>query len=203
MALLFGAAAGTAAAGAASAGAAAGAATAAGFGTTAAIGSGITAAGALSVLSAIGTGASAIGQIKAGEDTKAMGEYNQEVAAQEAKAARQKAAYDIDLQRDKANRLMSMQRAAYAKAGVDFTQSGTPLDVLLQQAKDAEMDSLAIGYSGDIAVNKAINRGNIYGLQGEQAASAGKVGAIGTIFKGIGNLGYSYARGKSNLTWAD
>jgi hypothetical protein len=149
----------------------------------------------------------AFGQYKAGQDQKSLAQYNESVAQQNAEAISQKTAFDVQTQKDKARRLMSIQRVNYAKSGVEISE-GTPLDVLLQQVKDAELETLSTQYTGKVAYNKAMSQGDSYGWQGERAAEAATIGAVGTIMKApveyenaqmMGKLRGKYGYGSTTL----
>lgn len=143
-------------------------------------------------LIALGAGAitSAYGSYRQGQAAEEAGRFNAEVSEANAQAARDKAAYEEQLYDRKARQLMGRQRVLYAKAGVDITE-GSPLLVMATQAADVERDKWAIRYGGDVSATQELNKARIYRYQGKQGSMAGKIGAIGNIFSGVGTLGLS------------
>jgi hypothetical protein len=133
----------------------------------------------------VGTGLSAYSQYQAGAAQKEAYDYNAEIV-------QQKAAYDEAQARDRLRKLMSTQRALYAKAGVDLT-SGSPLLVLAQTAAEGEEEALNIRRTG-------YNEAQLQKYYGSQAKTAGTLGAGSTLLTGLGNLGLAYGAGKSGVT---
>ena len=75
------------------------------------------------ILALAGAGIGAYASLQAGKAQAKMAKYNAAVAMREAEASRQAAAYEEKQQRKQTEKLLSKQRAAYAKAGVQFTGS--------------------------------------------------------------------------------
>ena len=95
------------------------------------------------VIAAVGVAASAYGQYQSAQATEKgykiqQKAYEYNVAITERKAAQEEAAH-----RDKLRKLLSSQRALYAKAGVDLS-SGSPLLVMEETAAEGEKEALAI-----------------------------------------------------------
>ncbi len=144
-------------------------------------------------LVAIGSAMSAYGQYRQGEAAKAAGSFNEDVAAANAEAARKKAAYEEEIQRDKLKKIMGRQRTLYAKAGVNIDE-GSPLLMLMETAEEAERDAQAIRYGGDVAATQMLNQGRMAAFQGEQAYKAGMIGAGSTFLTGLGSAMMGYAK---------
>lgn len=143
---------------------------------------------AFAALFATAAGVSAFGKYQEGAAAQKMGRLNEDIGVQEAEAIRRKSAIDIAMNTQKARRLMSIQRLNYSKAGVDITAEGTPLDVLLEQTKQAEFENELIGYNAKIGASRAEMKGAISAFQGDQAMAAGKIGAVGSILSGATNF---------------
>ena len=152
--------------------------------------------GISAVSSLAGSAASSYSQYRAGQAQQSASEFNAAVNMADAKAVQDQAAYAEKLQRRKSSALMGAQRALYAKAGVSISE-GTPLDLLAEQAANAEQDALAIRYAGEVKSTHFINQANANLWQGDQAAEAGKIGAIGTMMSGVGRTANAYATSKT------
>ena len=111
----------------------------------------------------------AAGSVAAGQSQKKMGEYNAQIAQNEAVAAQQKAAFDEDRQRQQSKMFAARQRASISAAGGEQGDAG---DVLSMTAEEAEIDALAIRYGGNAAAQSAMQRGNLAKAQAKQAATA-------------------------------
>lgn len=170
---------GLAGAGAAGGSAAAGAAAA---GTAAAGGASI---GNIATL--IGAGLGAIGSIAQGNAASAVGEYNAQVAQNNATAERQRAAYEAGMTRDRVRRVMGAQKAAFASSGLDI-QSGTPLAVFGDTAKQGELDVLARLYGGEAAATAYQNDAARMRAEGKAQQKAGYIGAASSLIGGIADI---------------
>lgn len=129
----------------------------------------------------LAAGTAAYGSYQSGQAQKKVASANEDMAFNEAQAIFKATAEKEQQTRRKMNALMGEQRALYSKAGVDIT-SGSPLEVLTQQAEDAEKQALSVRYAGDAQAIGMLNKGSIMGYQGAQAEEAGNIGAIGSIF---------------------
>ena len=115
------------------------------------------------------------------------GKTQQKAAEMNAKAAKQKAAYDETIHREKVKRLLSTQRAIAGSSGVELT--GSPLLALEDTAKQGELDALAIRYGGSVTANQDRN-------EGSAAAAMGRNKAGTTLLSGLTSGVSYYNRGK-------
>ncbi len=183
---------GAAAAGTAAAGAGAIAAPAAGLslstlGTSLALAGGVT---------------SAIGTYGAGKAQADAYSTNADIARIEGKQAMDETHEQERLSREKSARLMSKQRAFYGASGVDIA-SGSPLDVMADQAYQSEMDALNIRHMGELAKWKAGFQANQYDWMGKQANRAGKIAAFSTLMSTAGNTWLNSRKMKQPLKGED
>lgn len=123
------------------------------------------------VLAGASTAMSVSGQIAAGKAQQAQANYNAAVAERDAVAQRQAAAAQEQIIRARAARMLSKQRALYAKAGV--TMEGTPLAVLADQAQQAELDALTARYEGEIGAQRSQSQAAGLRASGTNALRAG------------------------------
>lgn len=142
-----------------------------------------------------GAGVSAYGAYRQGQAQSAALDYNAQVAAQNAQATKEKAAYDVEQSQRRAKIIMGKQIAAYGKAGVDVG-SGSPLEVLMMQAADAERDAYNIKYTADITSGRYLSQAGQLETQADNTMTAGYLNTGSSLLQGIGNLGTKYYAGK-------
>lgn len=90
---------------------------------------------------------SAYAQYQAGDFAADIAEYNASLLREQARVSRETAKYEEVRLRKTVGRVKARQRALYAKAGVTF--EGSPLEVMVETAGEAEMDALMIRYMGE------------------------------------------------------
>ncbi len=157
-----------------------------------------------------------MGQRQVAISQQAIADYNAKVAEQEARAIEQSTRYKQQRQVEAASRYGSSLLARLGAAGVVVSE-GAPLMIQAQQAAEAELDNLMIGYEGQTAAARARSQArldtmqglvhrqqaDIYGRQagilGERvraydpraraAFRAGRIGAGATLLTGFGALG--------------
>lgn len=113
---------------------------------------------------------SAVGTMKGGQDADAAAQYNAEVSRQ---TSEEQARRD-EIQ---ARMVIGSDRANYGASGVQL--EGSPLDVLQQSAKTAELDRLTTLYAG--ATQSAA-----YKAAGEAAKTSAMFSAAGQLAEGAG-----------------
>lgn len=116
---------------------------------------------------AVGVGAAVTG----GLAQSAAAKTDAKVARINERAALDQAAADEAMQRRAAAKTIGQSRVDFGMAGV--TRSGTALDILEQQAQEAELDALKIRAGGD---NEAVNYRNQQ-RSAKKAKGAAMVGA--------------------------
>ena len=139
------------------------------------------------VLGALGALASAVGSIAAGVAQNNVAKYNAQVAENNATAERQRAAYEAGMIEDDKQRVIGAQRAGGVSAGLDITQ-GTPIAVLGDSAKSAELDILARKYSGEAQATAYQNDARRMRAEGKAAQTAGIIGGFSSILGGFGKM---------------
>ena len=130
---------------------------------------------ALPWVAAIGTAVSAYGQYSAGQAGKRAGYANAQKSEREAIERERIARLDL-------RRLLSTQRAGYAKGGVGGL---TPLMVMAETELLGEQDIEAIRATG--AETAAQER-----AAGNRASTAGTIGAGSTLLTGLSSTGLDY-----------
>lgn len=144
-----------------------------------------------------GAGFSAYSSYQQGKSQEAMGEYNAKNLENAATAEADVSAENASRQRDANRRQLSAIRAQQAGSGV-VTNRGSSLDVLGTAASELELQTLdlfresgarQVGYANQAAVGR---------WEGSQAATAGKIGAIGSLIGGGMSALNSYQSGKQS-----
>lgn len=145
----------------------------------------------------------AAGQIQQGQAAKKAGEYNAKVAEmnatlseRRARDALERGAVEEQRKRQEVAQLKGRQIASMAANGVDVGY-GSPLDSIVDTAVLGEMDALTIRSNAyrenyDFKVDAANGRASasMARAEGKNAASAGYLGAAGTVLTG-GSKAYS------------
>lgn len=116
---------------------------------------------------------SGFGNLMAGKEQAGAYEYNAQLAEDEGAIT----AYQLGHAEEG---LLSTQRAMYAKAGV--TQSGSPLDVAVQSATQAEMDKQIARYNTE-------SKSRMYQYEAELAKSQSKIKAGEDLLSGAAGIG--------------
>lgn len=129
----------------------------------------------------------AMGQLQQAQTAKAVGRYNQQLGERSAGIARDQTAAEITRQQRTARRVQGAARAAYGASGV--TMEGSPLDVLEDNATQAELDTLTLRYRGELRAQGYEQAGSMARFQGDQAARAGQMAAAGTLLGSFGKQG--------------
>jgi hypothetical protein len=124
-----------------------------------------------------------VGALSSAHAKKNAAEYNQEIAEQNAKVALDQANVNESAQRRRAARALGRQVTATADGpGL----SGTGLDLIEQSAAEAELDALNIRYAGKLGFMSNQARGELYGMEAENAETAGYLNAGSAALSGYG-----------------
>ena len=131
------------------------------------------------IMSTLAIAATATGQITQGIQANRASQFNAAVSRANAQAIRQSADLDIYRQKKTARRLKGAQIAGYAKAGVRL--EGSPLEVLLDSASEAELDMMITDYNARVGIAQAE-------AEAKQYERAGKVALRQGLFAGVKTL---------------
>jgi hypothetical protein len=157
-----------------------------------------------------GTAMSAAGSIQGGMAAEAEGKsqqnmanYNAALQEREAKSIEARTALQQKQQAEAADRAQSTMRAGLGASGA-VTTAGSPLLIQAEQASQAEMENLMIGYQGSEEALAArsqgkldIMSGKIARQKGSAAKTAGFMNAGSTLLTGFGSAGYMGGWGKT------
>lgn len=136
----------------------------------------------------VGGGAvSAYGQLMQGQAAKQAGEYNAQVAEQNAMLSLQQSKEEERKFRIQARRQVGEIKASYGASGVQL--EGSPLDVLEDNVEQMETDAQSIRQNG---INRAVafkNQARLDRFQGEMGLQGSYFSAAGSLL-GAGSQAY-------------
>ena len=126
----------------------------------------------------IAAGVTAVSAISSAQAQAGAAKYNQRIAEQNAEMARQQGIAAEQAQRRHSEQVIGQMRANYAASGVDVGQ-GSPLDVLGESARMAELDALNTRYNYQVRATGYANQSDILGAEAKNATTSGMLNAVG------------------------
>ncbi len=138
------------------------------------------------VLSAVGTAVGVAGTLAQADSQAKAQDYNAKVSENNAIQAKQQSEFEATRVREKGLRLLSAQKAAYGKSGVDLT--GSAGDVLLDTSFSNELDALAVEYGGNVGANRYTAEAGLNSMSAANARRAGYYSAGSTLLTGLGSM---------------
>jgi hypothetical protein len=148
---------------------------------------------------AVGAGVSAYGQYQAGKAANALANYNANQNEINAAAKLRDTNIQANAVRQRNRQIMGKQRAAYGASGVEIS-TGSPLMQQVNAAANLEMGALEAERDGGIEAGKMLQQAAIDRIEGKNQLTASRIGAAGTIIKGIGSIASMGAGGGSGWT---
>ena len=139
------------------------------------------------VVALIGVAVSTYAAYEQAETQQKFAKYNAKVAENQAAGERMRAGVAANQQREAHRRLIANQRAQYGVSGVDVA-SGSPLLVIADSAKQAELDAQIILAGGEARGIGFEAQAGLSRFQGRQAAAAGYANAGSTLLSGTGSV---------------
>ena len=147
----------------------------------------------------------AVSAVSQAQQQKSAAKYNQKVAENQAVSARQEAAANADMQRRKSAKTIGSMQAAYGASGV--TSEGSPLEVLEESARNAELDRLSILWSGETRAMGHQATANLEGSRASNAMASGLLSAAGSAVKGFASAyqpaGVAESGGNASTSYND
>ena len=133
-------------------------------------------------LGTLGTVLGIAGALGKGNAARAAGDYNAQIAEQNAILARQQSAEEERRFRIDASKRMGAMQAAYSASGV--TLEGSPMDVLEESFYTAEMDALTIRQGGRASAAAYKSEAQLSHMQGRAGQQAGYTSAAAELLRG-------------------
>lgn len=134
---------------------------------------------------------SAVSQISQGQQQSKILKSQAAGYDQQAEAIRRKAAYDAQIKGEANKRALSTAEAMLATSGAELNDS--PLDFLVDQTKQMELDRQMILYNGTVEANRYQHQAAISRAQASNAVRNGYMGALTSV---LGTAASLYAGGK-------
>lgn len=129
---------------------------------------------------------SAVGSIMQGNQAAAVGEAQQAASYQAANAERMAFGYESTRVADRNKRAASAALVQVAGSGVSLT--GSPTEVLADNAEQSALDIEAIMFNSAIKQNNLRTQGDLAKMQGDQRKTAGYIGAATNTANGLASL---------------
>ena len=129
----------------------------------------------------------ALGAVQESRASAAASEFNAKVAENNAVIAEQTAAADERRARRESARRIAGSRAAFGAAGVAL--EGSPLDVIEDQASDAEVDALNLRYRGRLEANNYRAQAGLDRANARNARTRGVIKAGTALLGGAADFG--------------
>lgn len=154
-----------------------------------------------------GSAISAAGQVEAGQAGAASASYRSQVALNNAEIAKRNAVQDIQSgeiaavnQGLKTRTAVGNEKAQQGASGIDVN-TGSAVGVRAGTAEMGMLDALTIrsnaakqAYGQKVAETSDIAQSQLDTMEGEQAQTAGEIGAAGTLLSGASTVGGNYMR---------
>lgn len=122
------------------------------------------------------------GKLIEGENKAIAYEYNAKVARQNAVIARQQGVAAVEAQQRQAARAIGSAMASYGASGVQM-DVGSPVDVLVDSARMAELDKLTTRYNYELKARGYEADSKLNLMEGRAARTSSLFGALGSIAK--------------------
>lgn len=151
----------------------------------------------LSAITAGGALLGAVGKIKQGEAAAKAGEFNAEIAEQNAADTLVLGAEEERRVRVMARKTIGQARASIGASGIQADASA--LDVLQESAANAEMDAISIRYQTYKKAQTFKNDAALARMGGGAGLSSSLFGAAGSILTGINQTAGYYGGGEKKL----
>jgi hypothetical protein len=132
------------------------------------------------------TGLQALGSIMQGNAAADAGEAQQAAYRAAAENERLASGYEATKVADKNRRAASAALTQVAGSGVTLT--GSPTEVLADNAIQSQMDIDAIRFGSTIKQNNLLTQGDLAKMQGDQKQQAGYLGAATNVASGLTQL---------------
>lgn len=137
-------------------------------------------------LMAVGTTVSAYGTYQQGQDAKAVGNFNAQVANNNAIYAQQLGAYKEERQREVDQYKRGKMATLFMKNGIQIDETSSAAAVLDEQSVQDELEALMIRNGAAAESNRYRNQGALDLAEGNMKARTATTSAAGTLLQGAG-----------------
>ena len=143
-------------------------------------------------LAAASTTIAAVGAVRQGQAAANAAEFNADVAAKNAQAAEAQAQAASEAQKRDSQRRMGAAVAAYGASGVSLSE-GSPVDVLAESARMAELDNLTLKYNYRLKALGYSTEASLARANASNSRTAGYLSGAGTALGGASNIAGNFA----------
>lgn len=154
---------------------------------------------ALAAVALVGTAASAYATYSSGQAQAEASDHNARLADMQAQQARDAAKIDAENQAEIAKRAQAGVRARIAASGVEMGE-GSPLLVLMDNARQASLENQRILYGGELRAQGLEANAALSRYSAGRYREAGGFGAGINLLSGIGKTGSQYFGRSRGLT---
>ena len=144
------------------------------------------------VAAVVAAAASAYATYQAGQQQAKGFRYQAQQQENQAQAARNAAAVQEARSRERNERIMALARARAGASGIVSTE-GSPLLVMLENARQAELEAQLIRYGGEIQAGFLEGESRLSTFRGRNARRAGNIGAGTTLLSGVASAYGAYS----------
>lgn len=138
------------------------------------------------VVAGVGLAMTAYGQAAQGNAAQISANYNSMINERNARLSREKAAEDEKQFRVSVRKQQGSNVARLGASGVNL--EGSPLEVLRENARNAEHDAMAIRFAGEQEREKYLTEARFNRTSGQSAARAANLGATAQVLYGAGDV---------------
>jgi hypothetical protein len=143
------------------------------------------------IVSAVATASAAQAQADA---EAAAASYNAAIERRNAQAEAYRGAFEAELIRERGDRRLAQQRAAWGVSGA-LVSEGTPLTVFGQSVADVRLDAASAAWDARVKNQAHLNAASLYDLQAENARKKGQAAAASAIIGGVSGIARGIAGG--------
>jgi hypothetical protein len=151
------------------------------------------------IIAVIGVAVSTYAAYSAAQDRTKANQYLSKVAANEALARQYQAQVAERQERRRAHLILSSQQAAFGASGLD-PNAGSPLLVMADSARQAELDALNIRWSGKLASGSADAESALRRFEAGSESRAGYLRAGSSLLSGGSSAYGAYRAGQPRGT---
>lgn len=139
------------------------------------------------ILLGVGTGMNAYGQHQQGEASADAARYNAEIDLFNAQQARVQGQVASEAQARQARKTVGSMVANYGASGVQV-DTGSPMDVLVDSARQAALDNLTIKYNAEMQARNYETQADLAYKNASASHTAGNMNAFSSLFSGFGKM---------------
>lgn len=131
---------------------------------------------------------SAYASYESGVQQEKAADFNAQMATYQADQAKQAAQAKAEIYERDVERRMGTMRQQYAASGVELSNAGTPLSVMMDSAVTAAKDVVRIKAGGDVSAWGFMSEAALSTSQGQSAMAGGQIAAGASLLGGAAKV---------------